>query len=146
MYQQIDGVAIGSPLGPALANIFEELYKQLLFGNTSKPLLYFRYVDNIFGFFSNKTECNEFLQKLNSLHSTLVFTFAWTIRDLNPEAIFLCSFNISSSSSSFEEHPLQARHKQNWGRGFILLLSQTAALPGSDAGSDVIKPASSFVI
>ena len=46
----------------------------------------------------------------------------------------------SSSSSSFEGHPLQARHKQNWGRGFILLLPQTAALPGSDAGSDVIKP------
>ena len=52
----------------------------------------------------------------------------------------------SCSSSSFKGHPLQARHKQNWGRGFILLLPQTAALPGSDAGSDVIKPASSFVI
>ena len=52
----------------------------------------------------------------------------------------------SSSSSSFEGHPLQVRHKQYWGRGFILLLPQTAALPGSDAGSDVIKPASSFVI
>ena len=52
----------------------------------------------------------------------------------------------TSSSSSFEGHPLQARHKQDWGRVFILLLPQTAALPGSDAGSDVIKPASSFVI
>ena len=50
------------------------------------------------------------------------------------------------SSSSFEGYPLQARHKQNWGRGFILLLPQTAALPGSDAGSGVINPASSFVI
>ena len=50
------------------------------------------------------------------------------------------------SSSSFEGHPLQARHKQDWDRGFILLLSQTAVLPGSDAGSDAIKPASSFVI
>ena len=49
-------------------------------------------------------------------------------------------------SSSFEGYLLQARHKQNWGRGFILLLPQTAALPESDAGSDVIKPASSFVI
>ena len=52
----------------------------------------------------------------------------------------------SSSSSSFEGYPLQVRHKQDWGRGFILLLPQTAALPGSDAGNDVIKPASSFVI
>ena len=53
---------------------------------------------------------------------------------------------VSSSSSSFEGHPLQVRHKQDWGRGFILLLPQTAALPGSHAGSDIIKPASSFVI
>ena len=52
----------------------------------------------------------------------------------------------SSSSSSFEGYPLQVRHKQEWGRGFILLLHQTAVLPGSNAGSDVIKPASSFVI
>ena len=53
---------------------------------------------------------------------------------------------LHSSSSSFEGYPLQVRHKQDWGRGFILLLLQTAVLPGSDAGSDVIKPASSFVI
>ena len=45
-----------------------------------------------------------------------------------------------------KRYPLQARHKQDWGRGFIILLPQTAALPESDAGSDVIKPASSFVI
>ena len=55
-------------------------------------------------------------------------------------------FISSSSSSSFEGHPLQVRHKQDWGRGFILLLPQTAVLPKSDAGSGVIKPASSFVI
>ena len=45
-----------------------------------------------------------------------------------------------------KRYPLQVRHKQDWGRGFILLLPQTAELPGSDTGSDVIKPASSFVI
>ena len=45
-----------------------------------------------------------------------------------------------------KRYPLQVRHKQDWGRGFILLLPQTAALPGLDAGSDAIKPASSFVI
>ena len=53
---------------------------------------------------------------------------------------------LSTSSSSFEGYPLQVRHKQDWGRGFILLLPKTVAMPGSDAGSDVIKPASSFVI
>ena len=40
----------------------------------------------------------------------------------------------------------QATHKQDWGRGIILLLPQTAVLPGSDAGSDVVKPVLSFVI
>ena len=54
--------------------------------------------------------------------------------------------DLSSSSSSFKGHPLQVRRKQDWGRGFILLLPQAAALPESDAGSGVIKPASSFVI
>ena len=56
------------------------------------------------------------------------------------------NWTVLSSSSSFEGYPLQVRYKQDWGRGFILLLPQTAALAESDAGSDVIKPASSFVI
>ena len=51
-----------------------------------------------------------------------------------------------ASSSSFKGDPLQVRHKQDWGRGFILLLPQTAALPESDAGSGAINPLSSFVI
>ena len=59
------------------------------------------------------------------------------------KSIPVCSDNGQanrSSSSSFEGYPLQVRHKQDWSRGFILLLTQTAALPGSDAGSDVINP------
>ena len=43
-----------------------------------------------------------------------------------------------------EGHPLQVRHKQNWGRGFILLLPQAAALLESDAGSGVIKASIEF--
>ena len=45
-----------------------------------------------------------------------------------------------------EGHPFQVRHKQHYNRRFILLLPQTAVLPRSNAGSDVIKSASSFVI
>ena len=53
---------------------------------------------------------------------------------------------INARRRRLERYPLQVKHKQDWGRGFILLLPQTAALPESDAGSGVIKPASSFVI
>ena len=50
------------------------------------------------------------------------------------------------SRRRLEGHPLQVRHKQNWGRGFILLLPQAVVLPESDANSDAIKPALNFVI
>ena len=43
-------------------------------------------------------------------------------------------------------HPFQTRHKQDWDEGLIFLPPQAAVLLGSDAGSDVVKPASSFVI
>ena len=55
-----------------------------------------------------------------------------------------CDYCHESSSSLFEGYPLQVRHKQDWGQGFILL-PQVSALPESDAGSDVIKPALSFI-
>ena len=63
--------------------------------------------------------------------------------------IFLCIHPPDSQKSCrrrLEGHSLQVRDKQNWDRGFILLLPQVALLPGSDAGSDIVKPASSFVI
>ena len=71
VYQQIDGGA-GRVLGPALANIFVGFYEHLAFENFSKPFLYFRYVNDTFAIFSNETECNQFLKKLNALHPFLV--------------------------------------------------------------------------
>ena len=45
----MDGVAIGSPLAPGLANIFMGLHdsKWLDEYNLNKPKFYFRYVDDI---------------------------------------------------------------------------------------------------
>ena len=60
MYQQVNGVAMGSPLGPTHANIFVGFYEHLLFKKFSKPRLYFRYVDDTCAMFSNETECNQF--------------------------------------------------------------------------------------
>ena len=74
MYRQIDGVAMGSPLGPALANIFVGHQEQKLFNVVSRPLAYFRYVDDTFAVFRNEEECNAFLSHLNSLHPSLRFT------------------------------------------------------------------------
>ena len=67
----LDGVAMGSLLGPALANIFVGYYEEKLFSEISKPAVYFRYVDDTFVIFQNEKESEEFLIRLNSLHSSL---------------------------------------------------------------------------
>ena len=74
MYRQIDGVAMGSPLGPALANIFVGYYESKLFNEISKPTVYCRYVDDTFSLFHKETEFQKFLNCLNSLHPSLKFT------------------------------------------------------------------------
>ena len=46
MYKRLDSVAMGSPFGPSLVNIFVGFHESRLFDNTAKPSVYFRYVDD----------------------------------------------------------------------------------------------------
>ena len=82
MHRQIDGVA----MGPALANIFVGYYESKLFQTTSKPEMYYRYMDDTFVVFSNEDECDLFLDSLNSLHPSLRLTFE---KDFNLALPFL---------------------------------------------------------
>ena len=74
MYKQTDGIAMGSPLGPASANIFVGYYEEKLFSETRKPPIYFRYVDDTFAIFDQEAKANKFLSKLNYLHPSFKFT------------------------------------------------------------------------
>ena len=73
MYNQIDGVAMGSPLGPILANIFDGYHEKRIQSHPW-PQVYDRYVDDIFSHFLSKEACNEFFVTLNNLHPALKFT------------------------------------------------------------------------
>ena len=68
-------MAISSPLGLSLANIFVGYHEVLLFKRVNKPLMYYRYVDDTFAFFNDENKCNEFFSHLSSLHPSLRFTF-----------------------------------------------------------------------
>ena len=64
-YQQTDGVAIRSPLSPALANIFVGYQETKLFLNMKKPLIYCHHIDDTFAVFENEDNCEKFLSLLN---------------------------------------------------------------------------------
>ena len=56
VYQQIDGIAMSSPLGAVIFNIFVGFQEEKLFESTNKPLYYVRYVDEISVWFSSLSE------------------------------------------------------------------------------------------
>ena len=72
--KQLDGVALDSPLGPALANIFLGFHESRIFNNTAKPGVSFRFVDDTFAIFGSGLGCDHFQEKLNLLHPALRFT------------------------------------------------------------------------
>ena len=77
-YIQIDGVAMGSPLGPTLANIFLCHWEEIWLEKCPKqfrPLYYRRYVDDTFLLFASESHVKKFLVYLNSRHGNMNFTF-----------------------------------------------------------------------
>ena len=77
-YKQIDGAAIGSPLGPTLANAFLCHCEETLLNECSsqfKLVVYRRYVDDIFVLFKSKEHLKLFVNYMNSKHKNIKFTF-----------------------------------------------------------------------
>ena len=73
-YRQIDGVAMGSPLGPLLADVFMVSIEERLEQKINKLSLYWWYVDGILLICNDQTEADSLLAELNSLHSNLRLT------------------------------------------------------------------------
>ena len=75
-YDQIDGVAMGSPLAPTLANLFLGHHENNWLSDYqgSSPLFYKRYVDDIIAMFDNESDSLQFLNYLNTKHLNIKFT------------------------------------------------------------------------
>ena len=76
-YDQIDGVAMGSPLAPVLANIFMGHYEKIWIENYkgNKVEFYKRYVDDIFCLFKNENDAINFFDFINIQHPNISFTY-----------------------------------------------------------------------
>ena len=77
LYQQIDGVSMGSPLGPILANAFLAFHEQKWIDNCPadiKPIVYRRYVDDVFILCRDKEHHMKFLNYMNTMHRNITFT------------------------------------------------------------------------
>ena len=78
LYKQIDGLSMGSPLGPTLANPFLCFYEKKWLEQCPekfKPVYYRRYVDNTFVLFRSRDHLIKFKDYLNKYHSNLIFSF-----------------------------------------------------------------------
>lgn len=75
-YEQQDGVAMGSPLSPAIANFYMEHFEHLALKRTVySPKYFYRYVDDTFVVWQHGIErLKDFLSLLNSIHSNIKFT------------------------------------------------------------------------
>ncbi|CAF2145990.1 unnamed protein product [Rotaria magnacalcarata] len=74
-YIQQDGVAMGSPLAPILADIFiSKLELKLNKFSINKPLIWKRYVDDVFCIFHNSQKISKFLISINKWHKNINFT------------------------------------------------------------------------
>jgi hypothetical protein len=74
-YEQIDGVAKGSPLSPVIANFYMEVFKEMVLDRAPhKPLCWFRYMDDTFVIWPHGPDrLKDFLDHLNSFYQSIQF-------------------------------------------------------------------------
>ena len=77
-YKQINGVAMGTRMGPSYANLFVGYVEHQFFNqyNGPKPELYGRYIDDcIDAISSSREELDQFITSVNSFHPALKYTW-----------------------------------------------------------------------
>ncbi|XP_041981008.1 uncharacterized protein LOC121734461 [Aricia agestis] len=76
-YLQIDGVAMGSPLAPIIANIWMEHFEDLALATGPCTVkLWKRYVDDVFCIINGgQQEIEQYVNYLNSIHPKIKFTY-----------------------------------------------------------------------
>ena len=75
IYRQEEGLAMGSPLSPVLANIYMEYFKEMTLGSTSlKPSMWLRYIDDTFILWPHQEDVQILLDHVNSIQPSIQFS------------------------------------------------------------------------
>ena len=100
LYCQIEGMAMGSPLGPSFANAFLAFHEVHWLRDCPthfRPLVYKRYVDDCFVLFKEKEHANLFKDYLNAKHPNITFSSVFEAENSLP---FL-DVDVSRGSGTF---------------------------------------------
>ena len=74
-YEQIQGLAMGSPLSAVMAQLFmEALEADHLRRLVGRNVVWYRYVDDVLAVLPVRTDVQDLLQRLNTVHPTIKFT------------------------------------------------------------------------
>ena len=76
IFEQSDGMAMGSPLSPVVTNIFmEDFESTAIVTSDYQPRIWYRYVDDTFVVWEHgRQQLDEFLEHINGLHERILFT------------------------------------------------------------------------
>ena len=101
---------MGSPLAPAIANIFMGFHKSKWLNeyNLNKPKFYLRYVDDILAGFDNEQHSLNFLDFLNNMHLNIKFKIE---KQINHSITFLDAFVLGTNNKNLT---LQTYHKSTY--------------------------------
>src|SRR5215469_12911630 len=108
IYQQLDGMPMGSPLGPAFANSFLCFHESKWLNDcpeSFKPILYMRYIDDCFLLFKEQSHSLLFLNYLNSKHNNINFSMETELSASLPFLDILVSRSSNGFSTSLYRKP-----------------------------------------
>ena len=80
LYEQVDGVAMGSPLRPLMANAFMCNIEEQFTNQNKMPAFYKRYVDDTLSIMPDVQAASTFLSTLNE--SILTLVLPWNLRKM----------------------------------------------------------------
>ncbi|VEN48752.1 unnamed protein product [Callosobruchus maculatus] len=130
MYEKIEGVAMGSPLSPVVANLVMEKIEQAALKSAQyKPKIWLRYVDDTFVVWNHGREnLEEFLEHLNSVHEDIHEKYG-IIRTLSERARKVCEpeeldtelehLKNASKTNGYTEKEITRTMRRNKAKGFL---------------------------